>query len=597
MYIPLNLGSPKKSVSTTSTGAIKGVNLFQAPEFLKTDYCQKNENYIIEKEGELKKRGGSSLVFTVAGYNPISMLEEFTTDIWIFGYSNIVSAYTISTDTVTVIKNDFTTSDPFSGQRVGDYFFVCNGGDKIGRITRTLGYDAQTANFTAGLVVTGGTSGAKGVILEDADGGATGTLTLGDITGTFADNENITDTATGSATVNGTLIFTFTSVADAPKASVLFNFGNRIYAGNIEGNSSKIQWSRADNGSNPPFTDWTASATPPESGDASSLTFRNAGVFKSFASLGQQLVAFFDKGKAGFRIDTIDVSGVGLSQYTITDFQTIDFGGERGAIYTPKGIFYVNEAGIWQMISGGSTNQPFSEQSGNISRILGEDFIDSINFTDASIVFDAKRNIVMVSCRQNSDFNNLVIWYNIETKNFGTFKGWNIKRFFKVDTVIYASSSIETKVYKLFDGSDDDGVNIDTFLKQEVKFGALDDLIELVTTKIKGFFSSGSNIQVSFDIYDSDGILTEDYKTYTLISAGLQANAEGFNEFSFGDGFGGGVDSLNNIETRGAKRTRIREFTRLIMKIRSTDSFPHKFTWIALEGKIKGYNKRKNNLN
>jgi hypothetical protein len=52
-----------------------------------------------------------------------------------------------------------------------------------------LAYDAQTANFTAGRTVKGTTSGATGVIVADADGGATGTLTLKRVQGTFYDNE------------------------------------------------------------------------------------------------------------------------------------------------------------------------------------------------------------------------------------------------------------------------------------------------------------------------------------------------------------------------------------------------------------------------
>lgn len=69
----------------------------------------------------------------------------------------------------------------------------------------TLDYDAQTANFTAGEVVTGGTSGATAVIQNDSDSGSTGTLTLIDIDGEFQNNETITDPLGGSATVNGTL--------------------------------------------------------------------------------------------------------------------------------------------------------------------------------------------------------------------------------------------------------------------------------------------------------------------------------------------------------------------------------------------------------
>jgi hypothetical protein len=71
--------------------------------------------------------------------------------------------------------------------------------------TKTLNYDTQTGNFTVGLTVTGGTSGATGVIVSDLDTGAAGTLTLTSVTGTFENNEAITDTVTGAALVDGTL--------------------------------------------------------------------------------------------------------------------------------------------------------------------------------------------------------------------------------------------------------------------------------------------------------------------------------------------------------------------------------------------------------
>ncbi len=68
---------------------------------------------------------------------------------------------------------------------------------------KTLGYDAQSGNFTAGLVVTGGTSGATATIHSDTDAGTAGTLVLTNISGTFVDNEAITDSSTGAAVVNG----------------------------------------------------------------------------------------------------------------------------------------------------------------------------------------------------------------------------------------------------------------------------------------------------------------------------------------------------------------------------------------------------------
>jgi len=83
-------------------------------------------------------------------------------------------------------------------------FGTGSGKDDVSRIgpLNTLPYDAQSANFTVGLTVTGGTSGATGVIIADTDAGGTGTLELANISGIFADNETITDTSTGSATVN-----------------------------------------------------------------------------------------------------------------------------------------------------------------------------------------------------------------------------------------------------------------------------------------------------------------------------------------------------------------------------------------------------------
>ena len=69
----------------------------------------------------------------------------------------------------------------------------------------TLAYDNQSANFTAGKQLTGGTSTATATIVSDTDAGSTGTLTLTNIMGTFIDGETITDdnSSAGSAVVNG----------------------------------------------------------------------------------------------------------------------------------------------------------------------------------------------------------------------------------------------------------------------------------------------------------------------------------------------------------------------------------------------------------
>ncbi len=74
----------------------------------------------------------------------------------------------------------------------------------------TLNYDAQSANFTAEAILTGGTSTATAIITSDADAGSTGTLTLRGVNGVFQTNETITDDngSPGSATSDGTLTVT-----------------------------------------------------------------------------------------------------------------------------------------------------------------------------------------------------------------------------------------------------------------------------------------------------------------------------------------------------------------------------------------------------
>lgn len=68
----------------------------------------------------------------------------------------------------------------------------------------TLGYDGGTAVFTAGKTLTGATSHATAIIVSTG-AAASGTLTLHTITGTFQNDEVITDNngTPGAAVVNG----------------------------------------------------------------------------------------------------------------------------------------------------------------------------------------------------------------------------------------------------------------------------------------------------------------------------------------------------------------------------------------------------------
>ena len=118
----------------------------------------------------------------------------------------------------------------------------------------TLDYDNQTANFTAGQLVTGTTSGATARIAADADAGATGTLSLRDVVGEFVDDEIITDGAGGSAQADGVmahqaaaLLGATTSVQAAVESDAGFACDFGVTAGkvivNVTGVAAKVlEW-------------------------------------------------------------------------------------------------------------------------------------------------------------------------------------------------------------------------------------------------------------------------------------------------------------------------------------------------------------------
>lgn len=125
----------------------------------------------------------------------------------------------------------------------GTYLVAVNGADlmlqydgatwrSVDAATTSLAYDAETGTFTTGLTVTGGTSGATGIIVELIDAGATGTLRLRNVTGTFQDNEIVTDSSTGSATTNipsGVTTYPGIAGVDTADLSFVWSHKNRMF--------------------------------------------------------------------------------------------------------------------------------------------------------------------------------------------------------------------------------------------------------------------------------------------------------------------------------------------------------------------------------
>jgi hypothetical protein len=83
-----------------------------------------------------------------------------------------------------------------------------------GNGTTRIFYDAEVATFTEGKTLVGAISGATAKIVGKTDWGTEGVMTLAAISGTFQNNEQITDDATGDATVNGTVAAGFIEYED-----------------------------------------------------------------------------------------------------------------------------------------------------------------------------------------------------------------------------------------------------------------------------------------------------------------------------------------------------------------------------------------------
>lgn len=584
MYTPLKYKASSQYRRTQTMMAPAGENLQDLPQLLDVKNAQIISNYTINGNGKLEKRGGEERIFDVAGNIPITDFEKYTDDVYIYSYGTKTAAYNKTTGTSTIIKSNW-TSGSFSGQRYGDYFFIGNGIEKIHRISQTLAYDAQTGNFTVGLKITGATSGATAIILQDSDSGATGTLTLGSITGTFQDNEIITDTSTGSATVNGTLTYTATEISGAPKAGILKVIGNRLFAGRTFDDNTAVHYSQVDDGTNPPFTNWTVDTLANGPGKVFN---RIAGRVNSIEAFGTFIVVFADAGKYAFYINTQDVGGT-LTKIDIFQMSRVDFGGAIGAISTPKGVFYVNEAGLWALASIGEQNISLSDQDVLQSTLLGDKYFTNITLDHCDIEYDARTETILVACAQSSARNNLVIVYNTHFKAFSRITGWNINCFLNDDQTFYGASSVGTRAWQLFTGSDDDGFAIGTQYRQELNTGApMEYRSEVKGAYVQGFLSEDGPITVTYDIYNVNGQLVPNKLGFTWTTQYSEGTAYGYGQESYGTGsYGGNIDYSGTVESFDGNSGRVNNWQRIIIDVTSGDKLPHVINWISLNTKIK----------
>lgn len=586
--MPLQIRQPRQQRYITSPMAKRGMNLVDLPQMMNLDWALEITNYIPRSFG-IEKRKGLKRIFNRTGATGLKLLREFRPGVWIFAHGTKLEIYDESTDTFTTIKDDFAGTQ-YSGDKYGDYFFVGDGVAKGGRVSMTLPYDGQTANFTVGLKVTGADSGATAIILEDSDSGATGVLTLGSIQGTFLNDEAITDTSTGAAVVNGTLTYTYTTITNAPVWVGISIIGPRAFAWYAD----TVQYSEVDDGTtNPPFTVWSDTTAADAGGKAS---YRNAGDVRSVAQLGPYTVVFSDKGFYAFIIQVLDSAGT-LKKVEYVQNYTEDFGGATGAISTPIGIFYVNEQGLWQMVQVGDTDVPMSRQQVLSSKPLGSKYFEGVDQTTVDLVYSMKEQAVLATVAKNSETNNLVIGYKMDDAT-GMFQiqNWNISVFAKSDQEIYGASSIDGRMFKLFSGDTDDGLKIGTVYDQEIPMGTLFHANSLEGLYCAGFLTPDDPVNVSFSIFDLKGRFKTN-KTVLQMNAGdILSGAEGWGEAIWGASVWGGMKMSGSglLETFAGGSPRISNFQRLRIKITNASKARHIVSWFSVKTTKKSPIKRRN---
>jgi len=448
--------------------------------------------------------------------------------------------------------------------------------------------------FAAGQIITGGTSGAKAVALEQS---TSSVAALGAISGTFINGETLTTTNGITATATSSLGFTITQVAGAPLASKFGIIGTRAILIGLATDIAGYNYSVADTSGNPPFTDWSIS-TGINGGGAGSN--RNGGQAYDVALIGDTIFIGQAKGWYAFKISQTalaDNTGAAVSSKYDQPVNAVrDFAVFR-CVMTHAGLIVHNTAGIFRLVSLGQMNIPYSEQWECLTDDLGPNYFNDVNFATSDLTLDYTRGFIFSTIAKTSNVNNLVlaIKVNIETgqtsnvKNGATslLTGWNIRRFVNVASGIYGTSAAIGQRYALFVGQNDLGSTIHTEYTQELPLG-LGNVFKLGVFKAGAFMSPASLLKISFDTYDEYYHFRPRRRGYTwVVSNKYISSPSGWGKSGFGTtGWSGGSSASGLVPDETGANVKLRQLTRAILRFESDDAADHTLRWFIADSVI-----------
>jgi len=360
--------------------------------------------------------------------------------------------------------------------------------------------------------------------------------------------------------------------------------GARMYIGA----GSTVWFSRVDAGDNPPFENWGSGGTGSPADGEGQISFKRADKVRAIKALGQYIVVYQDDGKFAFEHQTIDSNGT-LKRVDISNVSRIDPGGSRAVVNTPSGHYYLNEAGLWNLITLGVKDTPFSEQDIKLSNLLGADFFRDVDFENAQpdIFYDAGTTTIFVTFGKDSQLNNKMLAYNLETQGYSFLDGWAIGKFLLKGQEFYGTSSADGKVFRLFNGYSLNGLPITSVYEQEIQTGDLITRKDLLGLTIQALLDEGTSVNIYFDIYNEDGQLVKNIVQLCVEPHIDLSTIEGWNELGFGGGWGGLDENISLIPTLSDSRVKIRNYQRLILRIEETSKLPHQINYVRVNWKEK----------
>jgi len=625
---------PKNTI--TSTWWTSWVNLLTAPELLDNSFVTTMDNYFIPRPWELEKAKWRIELFDTWGWVPVTMLEKYNDDIYIYAQWTTVWMYTISTDTKVELKTDFTTDDKFTWAVYWDFCFVCNWVDELYRIQPILWSELLTNwDFTvwtwwtltwwasidtwawkliisslpwaaAQTVVT--TPWEQYIFDHDFDSSSFSTtenqivwITNPDTTllpnskqikftaSSTSFKFNVTWTGTWEARYDNlslkavTAALEIVAVPDAPSPKIIRVVKDRLFLWDVDDEVSKTLWSNQDTQSWEqrkawvPFTIFSSTssnllATASKSTYASHLWTLKDIVSVDNPNLWNVIMPIHENGYYWFDLQINEA----LEQVTRVNFDVKWNWGFRG-IDTPEWVFIINKTWIWHV------QEPWREK--NVIRILWQEFWDTVDASNADLMYDNNKDMLLATVDTDWDWvNDTVIWRSqIEVINEQgeAIAGWATWKYNLWENTVLMLDWLKVywgdndwSVYQLFSWTDDNWSDITANFEQEMNLSWVNNLFELTSVLLKWFTSNGWSITVDIDIYEKDMTKTVDKKTLTVTMPA----------------------SWDNQEMRMFENVSIDELQRIIVRIESTDQKSHKFTYIQLETISKWQNIKTQNL-